>query len=75
MSDTHTVSMDASELSWDDADERGKKIGFKDRSKYIQYLIEKDIYKGKFDKLRSVIDLLIMLIGFSIIILILLVVR
>jgi len=48
--DTHTISMGASQLSWDDIDNRAKEIGFKTRSSYIQYLAEKDIYKSKMDK-------------------------
>jgi len=45
--DSHSISMDGSVLSWSDADKRAKSIGFQDRSKYIQFLIEKDIFRGK----------------------------
>ena len=53
MDDTHTISMAASELGWDDVDTRAKQIGFKDRSKYIQFLVERDIHKGKYDKIKD----------------------
>ena len=72
---TKTISLAGSDIvTWDLIDQRAKQLGF-DRSSYTQQLYEKDITKKRFDRIRSVIDLLIMLIGFSIIILILLVVR
>lgn len=41
-SPTHTISIAGSKLSWNDVDARAKKYGF-NRSKYTQYLYEKDI--------------------------------
>jgi len=59
---TKTISLLASELSWDDVDKRAMNIGFKERSRYIQYLIEKDINKTKisFNQILTVILLLIL---------------
>lgn len=55
MSDTHTISMAYSELNWDDIDKRARNIGFKDRSKYIQYLAEKDIGYSRIKKIGKYI--------------------
>jgi len=44
-----TISLQASEISWDDVDLKARNTGFKDRSRYIQYLVEKDIFKSKHD--------------------------
>jgi len=41
--DTHSISFNGSKYKWSDVDEQAKKRGFKERSKYIQYLAEKDI--------------------------------
>jgi len=49
-SDTHTISMAASDLSWSEIDKRAKGLGFKSRSSYLQYLSEKDIYKSNMEK-------------------------
>jgi len=61
--------MDASELSWADVDQRAKSIGFKDRSKYIQYLVEKDISRSKYE--LSLIFKIIVLLELSAILMIL----
>ena len=45
----HSISMAGSDLSWEDVDRRAHSIGFKERSRYIQYLAEKDIHKSKHD--------------------------
>jgi len=52
MTDTHTISMDASKLSWEDVDKRARSIGFKKRSQYIQYLVEKDIERKRFENIK-----------------------
>ena len=74
MSDTHTISMAASKLNWDDIDQRARQIGFKDRSKYIQYLAERDIHYGRYKKYQGVLNTLLMLLGFTIVILLILLV-
>jgi len=57
-----TISLSASELSWDDVDQHATSKGFKERSRYIQYLVEKDIYKTKHNyKEILVITLLLLL--------------
>ena len=53
--DTHTISMAASKLSWNEIDKRANNLGFKNRSSYIQYLTEKDIYKNKIEKTNILI--------------------
>ena len=66
----HSISMSGSKLSWDDVDKHSKSVGFRERSKYIQYLVEKDIYKTKHDfKQTFVIILLLMLAMMSLAIL------
>lgn len=73
--ETKTISLAGSDtVTWDLIDLRAKQLGF-DRSSYTQQLYEKDIIKKKYDKIRNAMDLLIMLLGFSVIILILLVVK
>ena len=67
---TKAISLSASEISWDDADRRAKSIGFKERSKYIQFLIERDIHKNRHDyKQILVIILLLILAMMSLVIL------
>lgn len=43
MPDTHTISMEGSKYSWDDADHRVNRLNKKTRSEYIQFLVERDI--------------------------------
>jgi len=69
MTDTHTISMAASKLSWEDVDKRVKSIGFNNRSQYIQYLVEKDLEKKRFENIR--ITEVMLLIMMSVIILML----
>jgi len=52
MFDNKTISMDASKLSWEDVDKRVKQIGFNNRSQYIQYLVEKDIERKRFENVK-----------------------
>jgi len=47
MIDTHTISFVGSKYSWADVDLQAKKRGFKERSKYIQWLAEIDIERKK----------------------------
>ena len=47
MLDTHTISFVGSKYSWADVDAQAKKRGFKERSKYIQWLAETDIERKK----------------------------
>jgi len=49
---THTISIAGSDLSWDDVDARAKKYGF-NRSKYTQYLYEKDINPTRMGRLKE----------------------
>lgn len=57
------------ELSWDDVDSFAKNHGFKDRSPFIEYCTSKIVHKNRFEKLNSVIHVLITLLGFTIVIL------
>jgi len=57
----HSISMGGSELSWDDVDQRAHKLGFKERSRYIQYLVEKDIFKSKLN-LKENLGVILLLI-------------
>jgi len=63
ISDVHTISMASSEISWNDVDDYWKSIGFKDRSKYVQYLIEKDMYRTKRDFKSSFIIILLLFLA------------
>lgn len=69
MGDTHTISMDSSILNWDQVDNYSKNKGFKNRSQFVQYCIEKQIYKTKL-KDRDIFGVLT-LIGMGVIILLL----
>lgn len=70
---SHSISMGASKLSWDMIDKRADSIGFTNRSGYIQYLCERDIYRSRLDY-TMLFDLLI-LASLSVIILILIFLR
>jgi len=63
MQDYHkAISMAGSKLGWEDVDHRAKSIGFRERSKYIQYLVERDIEHSRFENIRimEVTSLLLM---------------
>jgi len=64
--------MDSSNLNWDQIDSYSKGKGFKNRSQFVQYCIEKQIYKTKLQD-RDIIGILT-LVGMGIIILLLTVV-
>ena len=68
--DTHTISIAGSDLSWEDVDTRAKDYGF-NRSKYTQYLYEKDINPNKKQQFKNsiVVFLLLLLIMMEAIIL------
>ena len=50
--DTHTISIAGSDLTWEDVDARAKEYGF-NRSKYTQYLYEKDINPNKKQRFKN----------------------
>jgi len=58
-----TISLQASKITWNDVDKRAESTGFKDRSRYIQYLVEKDIYKSKHDYNQILIIVLLLLLA------------
>jgi len=68
MQEIKGISLDGSphNITWDLVDEESSKHGFKDRSKYIQYLIVKDLildknsFKKKYDSKKYLVDLLIL---------------
>jgi len=66
--DTPQRSISFRELSWDDVDNFAHKNGFKDRSPFIEYCAAKEIHRKRFERIRQVMSILIMLLGFSIII-------
>jgi len=69
--DVKSISLQASKLSWSDIDKRANDLSFKDRSRYTQYLYEKDYYKSKYDlKSTFMIILLLFLAMVSLMILI-----
>jgi len=47
MPDTHTISFEGSRYTWDQVDAQAKQRGFKERSKYIQWLAENDLERKK----------------------------
>lgn len=63
MPDTHTISMAGSHLTWDDVDNHANSVGFKERSKYIQYLVEKDIFKTKRDLKQTMMIIMLLLLS------------
>jgi len=63
-----SISLDGSELIWDDIDRRACSIGFDNRSQYIRYLCERDIFMGRLSKHKELLLYLTILLGFSIII-------
>lgn len=52
MTEIKSISLAASQVSWDDVDIRSKNLGFNDRSSYIQYLIERDIFRKRMRDIR-----------------------
>ena len=69
MSETKTVSLAGSKnVTWELVDKHAEKLGL-DRSTYIQQLVEQDIYPKKYKKIRSLTDIIIILLCFVIIIL------
>lgn len=58
----HSISISGSKLTWDDVDRYAKSVGFKERSKFVQYCLEKEIYKSKirFKDILVIINLLLM---------------
>jgi len=58
-----TISLQASDLTWDDVDSHARSIGFKDRSRYIQYLAEKDIHKSKRDLKANIVVIMLLVLG------------
>lgn len=73
MSETKTISLNASDFSWDDVDTRANTLGFKERSKYIQYLVTKDIVHRRFENVR--IAEILMLLGLALIIILIIAMR
>jgi len=59
--DTHTISIAGSELSWEDVDKRAKDYGF-NRSKYTQYLYERDINPNKKQRFKNNILVFLLLL-------------
>ena len=59
----HSISMSSSKLDWDDVDKHSKSVGFRERSKYIQYLVEKDIFKTKHDFKQILVIVLLLLLA------------
>lgn len=59
--ETKTISVAGSKLTWNDVDKRAKEYGF-DRSKYTQYLYEKDINPNKKQRFKNNIILYLLLL-------------
>jgi len=66
------ISLDSTNLTWDGIDNYYKRKGFKNRSQFVQYCIEKQIYKTKLQD-RDIIGIL-SLVGIAVIVLLLTVV-
>jgi hypothetical protein len=64
--DCHTISMDGSKYSWEQADKRADQLDL-ERSEYIYQLVEKDIDGKKRD--YRIIDIIVVCILFVIILL------
>lgn len=74
MSEISSISLDGSinKLTWDKVDYEAAKYGFKDRSKFIQYCIEKTILKKKHEK-RYTVEITILMLCFMSFLLLLLI--
>jgi hypothetical protein len=60
MSEIKGISLDGSiDLNWDLVDSEVQRLGFKDRSKFIQYCIESVIFKKRFER-RYLIEIIIL---------------
>ena len=59
------------ELDWDDVDSYAKQHGFKDRSPFIEYCTGREIHRKRYEQIKKVLNTLIMLMGFTIVILLL----
>ena len=71
MTDCHTISMASSKLSWEDVDERVRQVGFNNRSQYIQYLVEKDIERKRFENVKITEIMMLMMMAVIILMLVL----
>ena len=60
VSDSKTISMDASDLSWCEVEEDAVKMGFKNTSSYIQYCVEYFHHKRKWRELQVIKMLMVM---------------
>ena len=69
--DCHTISMASSNLNWNDIDKKIRESPFKNRSQYIQYLVEKDFKSEGF--LRRKFDTILVLISICLIMILILV--
>jgi len=49
-----TISLDASDITWDEVDKRTHNIGFNNRSQYIQYLVERDMHHKRLGDVRLI---------------------
>ena len=70
--DTPQRSISFRELSWDDVDSFARNNGFKDRSPFIEYCTAKEIHRKRFERIERVLSTLAMLMGFTIVILLIL---
>lgn len=70
-SDASTISMASSHLTWRDVDNKVKYSTFRNRSQYIQYLIERDFEKTNYfiDNLVP-ISLLVMMVMILVVVLV-----
>ena len=69
--DCHTISMASSSLTWKDVDIKIKHSAFRNRSQYIQYLVERDFEKtwDALDRLVP-ISLLVMMVMILVVVII-----
>ena len=67
--DTPQRSISFRDISWDEVDNFAHKIGFKDRSPFIEYCTAKEIHRKRFERIERTLSTLAMLLGFAIVIL------
>ena len=63
--DFHTISMAGSKYNYGDVDARVKELGFKDRSKYFQFLVQEDIERKKTIKDYFSLEILLLFLAIA----------
>ena len=67
-----TISLAASKYNWSDVEKRAYSVGFKEVSKYIQYLVERDIHTKRMRDIRFTEVMMLLGIALCVVLIVLL---